>query len=201
MKHNICPIFMIASLCLTACVTQGCASSRTNREIISAKAGARDRPGAISANAKGVDALNEGKLERAESLLTEAIRLDITFAPAHNNLGALYLMTDRFYLAAWEFEYAAKLVPGDPRPRNNLGLVMETIGRLDSAIEHYDQAVKFEPDNAEYVGNLARTLSKSDERPEEFHKLLRHLILTDTRGDWRTWAERELIRVEITRRP
>lgn len=173
----------------------GCSSNGPNTEIISVADARADRPAAVNTNGKGVKALRDGDLERAEQLLTEAIRHDIGYAPAHNNLGALYLMTDQYYLAAWEFEYAAKLVPGDPRPRNNLGLVMEEIGRLDSAIEHYESAIVIEPDNPEYNGNLARTLSRSGGDDQRLRELLDHLVLIDTRPQWRDWADREKLRL------
>ncbi len=189
---RICTVIFSVMLIWTAA---GCSSKGPNTEIVSITDARADRPAAVNSNGKGVEALRDGDLERAEQLLTEAIRHDIGYAPAHNNLGALYLMTDRFYLAAWEFEYAAKLVPGDPRPRNNLGLVMEEIGRLDSAVEHYESAIIIEPDNPEYNGNLARTLTKSGGDDQRLRELLDHLVLIDTRPQWRDWAGREKMRL------
>jgi hypothetical protein len=34
--------------------------------------------------------------------------------PAHNNLGIVYYRQKKYYLAAWEFQYAAKLMAYSP---------------------------------------------------------------------------------------
>ena len=101
-----CTIFLCTILMWSVA---GCSSTGHNTEIVSIVDARADRPAAVNTNGKGVEALRDGDMEQAEQLFTEAIRHDIAYAPAHNNLGALYLMTDRYYLAAWEFEYAAKL--------------------------------------------------------------------------------------------
>ena len=49
-----------------------------------------------------------------------------------------------------------KLMPNQPEPLNNLGLVFEATGKLDEATDSYTKAVTLEPDNVQALGNLAR---------------------------------------------
>lgn len=125
----------------------------------------------------------------AEKVLQEALIADVRYGPAHNTLGTIYLQQRKLYLAAWEFEYAAGLMPERPEPHNNLGLVYEEAGRLGQAIAAYEEAYGVDPMGAEYIGNLARASLKQGVPVEEVRYLLRELRLYDTRPGWIAWAE------------
>lgn len=125
----------------------------------------------------------------AEKVLQEALIADVRYGPAHNTLGTLYLKQRKLYLAAWEFEYAAGLMPERPEPMNNLGLVYEEAGRLGRAIAAYEEAYEIDPMGAEYIGNLARASLKQGVPVEDVRYLLRELRLYDTRPGWIAWAE------------
>ena len=131
-------------------------------------------------------------LEQAQILLKQALDADIMYGPAHNNLGQAYYHQQRYYEAAWEFEYAIKLMPHQPVPRNNLGLVFEATGQMEQAAEQYDLARTEEPDNPEFVGNLVRARLRHGDRGQETHDLLQHLVRIETRPQWRVWAEEQL---------
>ena len=139
--------------------------------------------------------LREGKYEAAEDILKNALAADVMYGPARNNLGLVYFHQRRWYDAAWEFENAIKLMPHQPEVRNNLGLVLEEAGKLREATEAYQRAREMEPDNAVFIGNLARARVKRHLRDEETRKLLQELVFKDTRPDWVSWAKNELIHV------
>lgn len=141
---------------------------------------------------EAVALIDEGQLERAEGLLKEALAADVFYGPAHNNLGHVYLRTDRYYSAAWEFQYAIKLMPEQYEPRNNLGLVFEEVGRLPEAAEAYEEALAIAPDAVEVIGNLARAYVRLDRKDDRTRDLLRQLVLKDTRPPWRAWARERL---------
>jgi len=84
----------------------------------------RDTEKARALTAKAVAMLKDGQLEPAEAELKAALAADLFHGPAHNNLGTLYYEQQKYYQAAWEFQYAAKLMPDRPEPKNNLGMVM-----------------------------------------------------------------------------
>jgi Flp pilus assembly protein TadD len=114
------------------------------------------------------------------------------YGPAHNNLGKAYFHQDKLYLAAWEFQYAMKLMPNTPEPRNNLGLVFESAGKLDDAVASYDEAMRLEPDNVQFIGNLARARVRRGDRDDDLRELLDKLVMRETRPDWADWARGQL---------
>jgi len=152
----------------------------------------RDTEAARERNGEAVGLLKREEFAKAEKVLKAALAADVFFGPAHNNLGTEYYRQKKFYLAAWEFQYAAKLMPHSPEPRNNLGLVFEAVGRLDEAAKWYDEAIAIEPDNPELIGNLARTLLRSGHKDDRTRQVLSDLVMKDTRPDWVAWAREQL---------
>lgn len=152
----------------------------------------RDRLSAETKYERAMEAYEKGHLDRAERLLQEALADDVTYGPAHNALGKLYFDQQKYYLAAWEFQYVINLMPERPEPHNNLGLVMEAVGKLDEAILSYSTALDLEPDNPVYVGNCVRAYHRNGNRDQYVRLLLEQLIFLDTRPDWVEWAHERL---------
>jgi Tfp pilus assembly protein PilF len=152
----------------------------------------RDSEVAAKQNQHGLEALAKGKLDKAEKHFKEALIKDVDFGPAHNNLGRLYFDQGKNYLAAWEFEYAAKVTPQRGEPYNNLGLVMERVGKLEQAIDAYETANILCPNHPEVVGNLARVHWRQDKSNRRTRDLLEQLIFIDTRSDWVSWAKEQI---------
>lgn len=165
-----------------------------NYETIS-EAPNRDTAAAKKQHAKALEALEAGNLRDAEKQLKAALAADLMFGLAHNNLGTVYFKQEKFYLAAWEFQYAAKLMPSKADPRNNLGLVFETVGRLADAAKWYDQALALAPESSEVTANLARIYIRTNRKDEKTRQLLAKIILKDPRPQWVTWARDHLSRL------
>ena len=83
-------------------------------------------------------------------------------------------------------------MPDSGLPHYNLGMVFEESGRLEEAVEQYEQAYALEPLVPAFIGNLARARLKRGEPCDCVAHLLRELVLLDTRPDWIEWAEDEL---------
>ena len=162
---------------------------------------ARDGDSAARQNARAVDLIEQRKYDEAERLLKRALTADITHGPAHNNLGKVYFQRGQYYLAAWEFQYAVKLMPGQPEPRNNLGLVFEQVGKFDEAIGWYGKATELAPDNPLLIGNLARARVRRGDRDEDVRAVLARLVATDTRPQWVAWAKEQLALMPRPRTP
>jgi len=128
--------------------------------------------------------MEEGDLDKAEQALKEALEADVMFGPAHNNLGKVYFTRKLFYKAAWEYQYAIKLMPHHPEPKYNLGLVYEAVGKIDEAVDLYSEARTLEPDNPILIGNVARARIKRGDKGQDMRELLTELLLKDTRPDW-----------------
>jgi len=151
-----------------------------------------DTEKARALNDLAIEQIDRGEFAEAEDTLKRALSADVMFGPAHNNLGKVYFEQGRYYLAAWEFQYAIKCMPNHPEPRNNLGLVYEQAQQLDKAVTYYREALDIEPDNVEILGNLARACIERGDRDEQLRQLLTDLLFKDTRPAWRAWAEEKL---------
>jgi Tfp pilus assembly protein PilF len=171
----------------------GCHRTTLTGEYVTVAADPRrDTEVARERNGEAVGLMKREEFAEAEKVLKAALTADVFFGPAHNNLGTVYYRQKKFYLAAWEFQYAAKLMLHSPEPRNNLGLVFEAVGRLDEAAKWYDEALAIEPDNPELIGNLARTLVRSGYKDDRTRQVLSDLVMKDTRPDWVAWAREQL---------
>lgn len=178
-------------LCLALC-TCGCSlidvvAPDKTYETVSADPH-RDTATAVAKNEKGLKHIHAAHWDHAEKALQEALVADVKYGPAHNNLGWVYYKQGRYYLAAWEFEYAQKLMVGIPEPVNNLGLVYEEVGRLPEAQACFDQAAGADPRNPQFLANLARVRLKQGEKSGDTAHLLREVAFHDERPEWREWA-------------
>ncbi len=184
---------VLSIIALTACFLSGCSTNPSNADYQTIRAAPnRNTELAKQENTLGTERFADGEMDQAEAHFRRAINADLTFGPAHNNLGKVYYHTKRYYEAAWEFEYAAKLMPHRPEPRSNLGLVYEAIGRLDDAVTQYTTALDLAPDHPHFIGNLARAKSRRGDNDQALHDLLNDLVLKDTRPEWVQWARVQL---------
>lgn len=129
---------------------------------------------------------------KAEKLLREALTADITYGPAHNDLGVIELNRGQWYEAASEFEWARKLMPGHPDPRMNLALVFERAGRVDEALATYKTALEVYPNHIPSVQALTRLQVRSDRRDEQTNGFLTEIALAGETPKWREWAQQQL---------
>jgi Flp pilus assembly protein TadD len=139
--------------------------------------------------------LEDSKYDEAEEILKKAVTADPLYGPAHNDLGLIYYHRQDLYNAAWEFENAAKLMPRQAPPVNNLGLVLEKGDKLADAEKSYASAVELDPDNSEYAGNYARARIRLGQRDEITRKLLELIVSKDHRPEWIAWAREQLSRI------
>lgn len=175
---------------LSACARWTQQAARSYTTVVAD--GQHDADAARAHCERAAQAFDNGHLEKAEAALQDALIADVSYAPAHNNLGHVYFEQGRLYLAAWEFEYARRLLPNSAEVTNNLGLVYEAGQQLPRAIEHYRLAVALDPGNPVLAGNLARALVREGEDSPEVTALLQTLALHDTRADWVAWARDQL---------
>ncbi|MFW5682977.1 MAG: tetratricopeptide repeat protein [Phycisphaeraceae bacterium] len=152
----------------------------------------RNTDAARRAHEQGLEHLDQQNLELAQQAFERALTADVEYGPAHNSLGKVFYQQQDWYRAAWEFEYAKKLMPRRAEPRNNLALVLEQAGEFDRAIDLYREAVGLAPDNIRYRANLARALIRRGDRSREVRVLLEAILEQDTRPQWLTWASRQL---------
>ncbi len=143
--------------------------------------------------------MNQGLYGPAEQRLQEALLTDAGYGPAHNTLGKLYYDQQKFYLASWEFEHAAKAMPNRAEPLNNLGLVHESVEKIDLAVDFYQRAFDISPTNATYLGNLLRARIRRGDKTTDMIDMFQQLIHMDERLDWMEWAKLQMVKIEDDR--
>ncbi len=178
-------------LCLSGLLICGC--SRLPKSVVNNYLTVPDQSSVVSAkaqklNERGKLAIAENDLDKAEKLFGEALKIDVNYGSAHNNLGQVYLARKQLYLAAWEFEFARNLMPDRPEVELNLGLVYETANRLRQAESHYQTVVESDPQNAQAIASLARIHVKLDEDPVRINDLLNQVVMSNVSPEWVCWA-------------
>ena len=125
---------------------------------------------------------------KAESLLRDALTKDLFFGPAHNNLGVVFLHQQKLYEAAHEFEWARKLLPGNPDPRVNLALTLERAGRLDEAFKTYETALEVAPEGLAAIEGLASLALRTQREDVRLAAWIERIALEAQDESWRRWA-------------
>lgn len=173
----------------------GCATRSKPPLYQTAAPADRKREASIALNDDGLRHLEAGNLDAAERCFREALAHDLYNPIAHNNLGLVLLRKHNSYEAAWEFQYAAKLAPRAPEPRANLGLLLESVGRLEQATAEYEAALEIDPQNTEVMRRLARAYVKQDRDAPRLRDLLRKLTHGDHDEQWDHWIRGHLVRL------
>jgi tetratricopeptide (TPR) repeat protein len=102
-------------------------------------------PNAVAANALGILAAREGRLDEALRLYQEAVAADPDFAVARQNLAAILLATGRGAEALPHAAAAVRLDPRNPQSRYVLGGALESRGLLPEAASEYEAALALAP--------------------------------------------------------
>ena len=152
----------------------------------------RDTPAAAELNCQARKLLDECNLDQAEQTLKAALRADLFYGPAHNNLGTVYYRQKKLYLAAWEYQYACKLMPKAAEPRFNLGMVFEAVGKLADAEQAYSDAYAMDSDTPEIAASLARLQIRAGHKDDKTRELLTMVVMRDERPQWVQWAKDQL---------
>ncbi len=146
-------------------------------------------------NAQGLALIGDNDLDAAEETFRASLASDLSYSPAHNNLGLVLLRKKRYYEAAWEFDCAAKLAPNATEPRENLALLYENLGRLDQAIEGYEAVLEIDPNDLVAMRHLARAYVRAGKKPRRLKELLESLLLIPSDKQWDVWVRGQIIRL------
>ena len=184
-------LFAILLLFMTGCHVWGTSRPKLDYRTVE-ESPLRDSSAAKAKHLNALKALRQGHLQRADQWVQESLLADVSFGPSHNTLGKLLYDQQKYYLAAWEFEYAIKAMPERPEPHNNLGLVYEAVGRFEEAISAYQCAADLDPMNPQFLGNLLRAKVRSGEKPANLQWEFNKLFNIETRPEWRDWCQRQL---------
>jgi tetratricopeptide (TPR) repeat protein len=135
-------------------------------------------------------------LQVADDLLREALTADLYHGPAHNNLGVVFLKQGKLYEAANEFEWARKLMPGNPDPRLNLALTLERAGHVEEALKAYNAALEVAPEYMPAIQGFARLNLRTGRQDHRLRELLDVIALRGETHQWRQWARGQMIHMQ-----
>jgi Flp pilus assembly protein TadD len=109
---------------------------------------------------RGVVLEQSSDIPGAEKAYRQALARDQSFAPAHNNLGAIFLGRKELAAADKELSAASTLDPKNSRAAFNLGLLREAQGQPRAAAAEYRRALVSRPDDGNCHANLCSVLRK-----------------------------------------
>ena len=129
--------------------------------------------GPQAATLEGMAYYGEGNLERAVESLQRAIRANPADADAHYQLATALQKQNREADAMREYEAAAALVPGNPKPPMAIGWLLAQDGRREEALRHYERAAQVDSTNSIVHLETARLLEALGRRdPARSHYAL-----------------------------
>lgn len=118
-----------------------------------------------------------GRFQEAERIYREVLERHPDHPDALHLLGVLAALSGRPQLAAALIARAIDLNPSAAPYHNNLGNVLQDLGRLPESLLCYREALRLDPSSAEALVNMGNALNRLDRFPEalgcylEAHKL------------------------------
>jgi tetratricopeptide (TPR) repeat protein len=124
-------------------------------------------------------------LKRMQGNLDEAIRygrrgveLDSMSGAAHSNLGNAYMDAHRYQEALACFRKGMEFQPSFSASYFNCANALRLMHDLDKANQHYDTALRLDPDRGEYVHNQGLVYQEQGKQGEALEKFRRAVKLT-----------------------
>lgn len=151
---------------------------------------------ALQRTAEGDAAQRAGKLSEAIDRYREALQIREDVGQTWNNLGLALYAQQRRAEAAQAYRRAADLMPTDPRPLENLGILYMENDFYDEALKNYSESLGRDPN---YLPSLrgaikcAKLLNRSDTAGQE---RIRRALMQETDPAWREIFRIERIRVD-----
>ena len=182
-------MYLVSAFALPCCASSPERISPTYDEA------SRDPDKALELTLEALEVIEDDPA-KAKELLHAALKADLYHGPAHNDLGVLYLRQSRLYEAASEFEFARKLMPGNPGPRLNLGLTLEKAGLYERAFDAYNAALEVAPGHIRTIQAVARLTLRTGREEDRLMEMLEDITLRGETDDWRGWAQEQMSRLK-----
>jgi len=124
---------------------------------------------------KGVELIDQGNYQKAESVLTKAVKIFPKSSWAYKNLGRALFSQKRYKEAEVFFLQAVQLNPDSKGAHYLLGLTLQNQERYSEAEAAYRQAIRLDPNYSDAYNNLGAMLSQQG-REIEAEAAYRQLI-------------------------
>jgi tetratricopeptide (TPR) repeat protein len=140
-----------------------------------------------------------GDLDKAIELYTRSAGASPDVGAVWNNLGIALMSRGRgndFVDAGSAFQHAASLLPTDPTPYRNLGLLYQRRGFGEESLRYFEQALVINPQDLDSLRGAARAGKLLRTTSHEALDRLRRAQMIETDPRWLELIKLERIRVE-----
>lgn len=119
--------------------------------VVDLRAGS-DEPSAL--NKRGVELLQEGKIDLAIAEFQKALNRDPDYVSARLNLAYILDRQGRIDDAIDQYRSAIERDPNNPIARSNLGVLYDKKGRYEQAIQEFEKGLEIDPTDTAIRKNL-----------------------------------------------
>ena len=102
---------------------------------------------------EGLKFQKQGQLTKAENKYQEVLELQPNFADAYHLLALIEYQKSNLHSSVCLLEHAIRLDPNQAHYHNSLANVLQDLGKIHSAIEHYTLAISYKK-SPEFINNL-----------------------------------------------
>ncbi|HEX4140474.1 MAG TPA: tetratricopeptide repeat protein [Candidatus Methylacidiphilales bacterium] len=131
-----------------------------------------------------------GNFAGPEALWTYVIQHNPNSWLAQNNLGVVYLETDRTDAAITQFQKALAINPGSVDAHTNLGFACEMTGRPQDALQQYEATLRYNEHFGLAHAHLGHLLEKMGRIPEAISHYQEAILINPNNDDARQALER-----------
>ena len=120
--------------------------------------------------------MGENGNEQAQRFFEKALAIDKNYPAALNDLAYVDARNREFDKAFDAMDRYVKLLPNEPNPQDSYGELKRMAGEFDSALQHYNAALKIDPDFVSSQLGLADTyalMGNQDQARIEYDKAIR----------------------------
>ncbi|MHB0871281.1 MAG: tetratricopeptide repeat protein [Chloroflexota bacterium] len=128
-------------------------------------------------NQKALKSITGNRLDEAEGLLLEAVRVAPDLSAAYHNLGALYLNQKRYAQAIKHIRRAVRLEPGDVESRIALAKVLGDMGKREESLAEYESICRDVPGDWRTQISMGNALLERDRLDEAIEYLEKAALL------------------------
>ena len=130
-------------------------------------------------NDYGLACLLGQNVEKAESLLQRALKLQPDDIHIMANLGQALLRQEKYHKAEVQFRQAIKVSPKFAGGFSGLGTALEKQEKSDEAIRNHRQAYRLAPQNAEFRNKLEAALKENGVGYDERERMYKSALIND----------------------
>jgi tetratricopeptide (TPR) repeat protein len=117
----------------------------------------------------------EGKIDVAQELYNQVLKIDPNFVNAHNNLGVILQELGELQKAKGCYEKTIEIDPSYVKAHNNLGVIFKELGDKQKAKNCYEKAIEIDPnytDAHNNLGTIFQDLGELQKAKECFEKAI-----------------------------